>query len=156
MFSQPGGLWASVLTQLDGAEILSGKLRVALAPAGDGSDYKLLAWVEKGYSLAGAEPSEGPVFQAWIASGRSRAEYEKRKMSREPLLAFEEETLRKAHVSLDSCRSFFSIARSLLGENRFHALISEAKAKALEGRAANNPTGALISRIIRSIQQSTP
>jgi len=146
----------SVLTQLDGAEILSGKLRVALAPAGDGCDYKLLAWVEKGYSLAGEDSSEGPLFQAWIASGRSRAQYEKRKMSREPLLALEEEILRKAGVCLDNCRSFFSIARSLLGENRFHALMSEAKAEALEGRAANNPTGAVISRIIRSIQQSTP
>ena len=146
----------SVLTQLDGAEILSGKLRVALALASDGSDYKLLAWVEKGYSLASAEAPEGPLFQAWIASGRSKAEYEKRKMSREPLLDFEEELLRKANVSLDSCRSFFSIARSLLGENQFHAVISEAKAESLEGRAANNPTGALISRIIRLIQQSTP
>jgi hypothetical protein len=44
----------SVLSQLDGAEILSGKLRVALAPSDDGTDYKLLAWVEKGSSLTGA------------------------------------------------------------------------------------------------------
>jgi hypothetical protein len=146
----------SVLSQLDGAEILSGKLRVALAPAGDGSDYKLLAWVEKGYRLTGAEPSEGPLFQAWIASGRSRDEYEKRKINRQPLADYEEELLRKAGVVLETSHSFFSIGKNLLGENRFHALISEAKAEALEGRGANNPTGALISRIIRAIQQSTP
>jgi hypothetical protein len=33
-----------------------------------------------------------------------------------------------------------SVSKSLLDENRFQALISEAKAEALEGRAANNAT----------------
>jgi hypothetical protein len=146
----------SVLTQLDGAEILTGKLRVALTPTGDNADYKLLAWVEKGCSLAETEPSEGPLFQAWISSGRSGTDYEKRKNNRQPLTNYEEELLGKAGIELESTRSFFSIARSLLGEPRFHSLISEVKAEALEGRAPNNPTGALICRMIRSIEESTP
>jgi hypothetical protein len=145
----------SVLTQLDGAEILTGKLRVTLAPTGDGADYKLLAWIEKGRTLAGLEPSEGPLFQAWIASGRSRDEYEKRKINRQPLSDYEEELLAKAGVELQNSRSFFSIARTLLGEPRFTALIAEAKAETLEGRTAHNPTAALIARTIRSVGQSS-
>ena len=144
----------SVLSQLDGAEILTGRLRVALAPTDDGADYKLLAWVEKGCGLVGAEPSEGPLLQAWIASGRSRDDYEKRKRNRQELTGYEEELLSKAGIALESCRSFFSIARSLLGQSLFHALISEAKAEALEGRAAHNPTGVLISRIMRCVENA--
>ena len=147
----------SALSQLDGAEILRGKLRVALAPAGDGSDYKLLSWVEKGYRLTGAEPPEGPLFQAWIASGRSRDEYEKHKINRQPLADYEEELLRKAGVILDTSHSFFSIGKNLLlGENRFDALISEAKAEALERPCGQQSPDALIIGIIRAIQPSAP
>jgi hypothetical protein len=140
----------TVLSQLDGVPILSGRLRVALAATGDGSDYKLQSWTEKSHEL-GDSDTDGPLLQAWLDKGRSREEYEHHKMRRAPLLEFEQELLRKARVELENTRSFFSIAKGLIGENRFHALLSEAKVEALEGRSADNPTGALISRIIRAV-----
>jgi len=144
----------SVINQLDNAEILTGYLRVKLKETSDRSDWKLLAWVEEKSKSLNLENSESAIVEAWIKSGRSEIELTKKLFKLPELDDYELELLEKAEIQYNSCKRFLQQSKVLLGENKFHLLLSEAKAENMEGRQAKNPTGAFIWRLLNQIEQT--
>jgi hypothetical protein len=145
----------SVLAQLDGRELINGVLRVDLAETKDGTDYNLLAWVEKDtLDITPAQPrlAKSKLLSLWLATGRSKVEFDRRMKQRQPLSDYAEELLAKAKVTIDGSRTFFEMTCALLGENRFHAILSEAKGDALEGDPGNHPTKRLIYRLTEAVK----
>lgn len=61
----------SILSQLNGAEVIDGILR---AETRDGSDYKLIFWIEQGNPPPGpaTPPKKSKLLEAWLKGGRSR------------------------------------------------------------------------------------
>ena len=144
----------SVINQLDHAEILTGCLRVKLKETRDRSDWKLLAWVEEKSKTISLANSESAIVDAWLKSGRSEVDITKKLFKLSALDEYELELLEKAEIQHDSCKRFLQQAKTLLGENKFHILLSEAKAEKMEGRQAKNPTGAFIWRVLNQIEQT--
>ena len=143
----------SILSQLNGAEIIDGTLRAELAETRDGSDYKLVFWVEKGNTLEPiAPPKKSKMLEAWLKGGRSRTSFQERLKSTGPLQYHHLELLERAGAELDKTEKFFQMAYALLGP-RFERILSEAKGDALEGDRGTNPTGRLIYRILHEFEQ---
>ena len=143
----------SVINQLDNAEILTGYLRVKLKETSDRSDWKLLAWVEEKSKSLNLENSESAIVDAWLKSGRSEVDLTKKLFKLPKLDDYELELLEKAEIQYNSCKRFLQQSKALLGENKFHLLLSEIKAENIEGRQAKNPTGAFIWRLLNQIEE---
>ena len=143
----------SILSQLNGSEILDGILRAELADTRDGSDFKLIFWVEKdNASEPIAPPKKSKLLEAWMKGGRSRASFQERLKKLKPLEYYHHELLEQAGVELEKTERFFQMAYTLLGP-RFEKILSEAKGDALEGDRGTNPTGRLIYRILHAFEQ---
>jgi hypothetical protein len=143
----------SIMAQLDGKEIMDGVLRVSLAETKDGTDYNLLAWVEKGVNAKPASPpaSKSKLLDTWRNSGRSKQEFDRRLKETQPLSDYHKELLQKSRAEVAGSERFFELAAALLGEGRFAQILSEAKGDALEGSPGHNPTGRLIYRLMDAI-----
>jgi hypothetical protein len=143
----------SIIAQLDGKEILNGLLRVSLADTKDGCDYNLLAWVEKDIAPSPTPPvTKSKLLDAWLASGRSKKDFDSRLKHLPPLSDYACELLARAGVTIDGNERFFEMAAALIG-NRFEPILSEAKGNALEGDPGYTPTGRIIYRLIESVRQ---
>jgi hypothetical protein len=142
----------SIIKQLDGIETLTGIFRVRLAETVDGSDWKLLAWVEKNPVRAKANPEKSKLLDAYLKSGRPRELFDRALEIIPSLSDYEAELLEKGGIEVPKCRRFLEMAKALLKEVRFDGLLSEAKADELEGRKAiKSPTHRLIHRIMEAI-----
>lgn len=144
----------SVVTQLDGAEMLTGTFRVDLAETRDKSDYNLLAWVEphKADSTR-AEPQSRLVDAFLKGQGQTRGEAKKRLSKQTGLDEYHVSLLERAKVKVEGNERFFEMAKALLGKTRFEGLLGEAKNDALEGTApTKTPTHRLIHRIMRALE----
>lgn len=147
----------SILSQLNGAEIIDGILRVELAETRDRSDYKLIFWVENDTAPEPitaqpiASPKKSVMLEAWLKSGRSRASFRERLKNAGPLPYHHLELLERAGVQLEKTRKFFQMAYALLGP-RFERVLSEAKGDAMEGDRGRNPTGRLIYRMLHEFE----
>ena len=143
----------SILSQLDGAEVIDGILRADLATTRDGSDFKLIFWVEKhNASTPTAPPKKSKMLEAWLKGGRSQASFQERLSKTGVLQHHHLELLEQAGVKLRETERFFRMAYALLGP-RFERILSEAKGDALEGDTGTNPTGRLIYRILYEFEQ---
>ena len=143
----------SILSQLDGAEIIDGILRVEMVETRDGADAKLVFWVEKhDASESLAPPKKSRMLEAWTKGGRSRRSFQERLKKAAPLASYHRELLERAGVKLAATETFFEMAQALLGP-RFDRILSEAKGDALEGNRGNNPTGRLIYRVLSEFEQ---
>lgn len=141
----------SILKQLDGAETLTGRFRVKLAPTADGKDWKLLAWEECSDKTKQAK-KDSKLLMAWEKSGRSRDAFERAMAVIIPLSAYEHDLLEAANVVIEKNRPFFERAKALVGAVRFVELVGAAKGDELEGRkATKNPTARLIYRLMEEI-----
>lgn len=143
----------SIISQLDGAETLTGRLRIELKETKDKSDWKLIAWEEREVKTINWDETESKLIAAWTKSGRSKDEFNKKLLSLAEIDSYEIELLEKAEIEHTRCFKFLRQAKTLLGENRFGLLLSESKNEALEGRQAKNPTGAFIWRLLAQIEQ---
>lgn len=143
----------SILSQLHGAEIIDGVLRVKLAETTDGSDFKLNFWVEKENISKMPNPStRSKMLAAWIEGGRSKTSFQERLRQARPLEFRHREVLELMHVNLEKTEKFFEHAQALLGP-RFDRILSEAKGDALEGDIGKNPTGRIIHRILNELKK---
>ena len=142
----------SVMSQLDQAQILTGCLRVKLKETRDRSDWKLLAWVEEKSASISLSNSESALVEAWRKSGRPETDLTKKLSLLSQLNDYELDMLERADIQHDSCKKFLQQAKTLLGESKFHLLLSEAKAEKIEERQAKNPTGAFIWRLLNQIE----
>ncbi|HYG35990.1 MAG TPA: hypothetical protein VEC99_14465, partial [Clostridia bacterium] len=143
-----------ILGQLDGLETLAGIFRVRLEETADGSDWKLLAWVEK-KQRAEMTPEQSKLLTAYISSGRPREYFDEALKKIQPLSDYETELLELGEIEFPRNRRFFEMVRALIGGPRFTGLLAEAKCEALEGkRATKNPTARLIHRLMQAV--STP
>ena len=145
----------SILSQLDGLETLSGRFHVRLEETADGLDWKLLAWIEQESPKIppGPPKEDGPLLLAFLASGRSRAEWESARALVTPLSGYERDMLATADIDLDKSERFMEMARAIIGETRFVMLLAEAKGDRLEGRkATKTPTARLINRLMEAVK----
>ncbi len=139
-----------ILKQLDGVETLSGRFRVALVETQDGTDWKLLAWIEKTPKRTGQGNSK--LIKAYLDSGRSREHLDIALANISPLSDYERELLASANVEVARNQRFFELAKAILGTARFTGLLAEAKGDVLEERkATKNPTARLIFRIMETV-----
>ena len=137
---------------MDGLETLTGTFRVKLAETTDGTDWKLVTWVEQGRRKLPADIKDSKLVAAYIKSGRPRELLHQALANIKPLTDYEIELMTLAGVEITHNRRFFEIARAILGESRFDGLLAEAKADELEGRKARkNPTARLIHRIMEAV-----
>lgn len=142
----------SVMQQLDGLKTLTGVFRVRLVETADGTDWKLLTWVEQGKRKLAAGKSDSKLINAYLNSGRPPELLHQALANMRSLSDYEIELLTIAKVEIAKNRSCFELAQALLGEARFHGLLGEAKADELEGRKAKkNPTARLIHRISEAV-----
>ena len=124
----------SILQQLDGAETLAGKFRVKIELNKEGSDFNLLAWLEKPNSKT-PKLADSRLIQAFIkgGGGRPRAKAQKLIRERTALDYYELELLERGGIKVEGNEVFFEMSKALLGIPRFRTLLSEAKADSLEG-----------------------
>lgn len=142
----------SVLKQLDELETLSGIFRVKLAETADGSDWKLLAWVEKPTHAIRPPQKDSKLLKAFLKSGRTRDDWARMLTRIEPLSGYETDLLAAAKVDFEQNQRFLEAARAILGESQFIGLLSEAKGDLLEGRKATKSDAArLVHRIMEAI-----
>ena len=143
----------SILSQLNGAEIIDGILRVEMVETRNGSDSKLIFWVEKNNDSKPVIPPKKPkMLEAWIKGGHSQTSFQERLKKAKSLEYHHRELLDRAGVKLEKTEKFFEMAHALLGP-RFEKILSEAKGNTLEGDPGNNPTGRLIYRILYEFEQ---
>jgi head-tail adaptor len=143
----------SIIEQLDGRETLTGILRVRLSETADGTDGKLQAWVERKQTEAAVRP-DGKMIRAFLASGRTTAELDRRLAIPQRLDTYELDLLHRGEIAWVGNERFFTLAKALLGTDRFQTFLAEAKGDALEGRKpTKNPTSRLIYRIMQALQQ---
>lgn len=143
----------SIIQQLDGVETLTGIFRVKLAETVDGTDWKLLAWVEKVVRKGKANKENSKLLDAYLKSGRPRELFD-RAMEKIPALSvYELELIEKGGIDLPKCRRFLEMAKALLKESRLDELLAEAKNDEQEGRKAiKTSTHRLIHRIMEAIE----
>lgn len=145
----------SIMSQLDGRETLSGVFRLNLAETTDGNDWKIQAWVERAHQQSRA-PKKLPnskMVQAFLRSGRTREELERRLDKSAPLTDYERQLLEVGKIQVDGNTRFFEMAKALLGPTRFEALLAEAKGYALEGvKATKSPTARLIFHLMEAVE----
>jgi hypothetical protein len=140
----------SILSQLDGVETLSGKFRVDLVETQDGSDWKLLTWIEK--LPKRTVHGDSKLIKAYLDSGRSREHLDQALANITPLSDYEKELLETGKVEVTRNHRFFELAKAILGSARFTGLLAEAKGDILEDRkATKNPTARLIFRIMETV-----
>lgn len=157
IFSQHESEGRSIMQQLDGLQTLTGTFRVKLAETADGTDWKLLTWVEKRESRLPTDEGDSKVIAAYLKSGRPRELLHQALSNIEPLNDYEVGLLVEAKVEFYKNRRFFEIARALLRQARFESLLAEAKGDELEGRkAVKNQTARLIHRIMEAIGTPIP
>jgi hypothetical protein len=142
----------SIFSQLNGAALVNSALRIDFADTKDGTDYNLLAWVEPPFALRAPAPKQSKVLSIWLESGKTKEEFDKRVKKAQLVSGYAEDLLEQAKVTVDGNHRFFEIACALLGEDRFNAVLAEAKRDTLEGDPGQNPTGRLIYRLTEALK----
>jgi len=144
----------SIIAQLDGKETLSGVFRVNLVETADKTDWKLQAWVER--TGQGKQPRKLPdskMVQAFLRSGRTREDLERRLNRIAPLSTYDRDLLKLGKIEVEGNTRFFEMAKALLGETRFEGLLAEAKGYAVEGvKATKSPTARLIFHLMEAAE----
>ena len=85
--------------------------------------------------------------------GRTKVQVQKLINGRSRLSEYDFELLKRANIVVEGNEVFFEMAKALLSEPRFHGLLSEAKAAALEGqRATKSPNARLGFRIMEVLK----
>jgi len=146
-----------ILGQLDGAETMAGTLRVKLIETKDGSDYKMLAWVKPTGKPTVALPpkTSSSLLQAWLDTGRSKQQFDRRMRHQQPLSDYALYLLNAAELDYKDSERFLCMAAALLGENLFCMELAQMKADNLQHdgqRRATNPMGRLIWRLLEAIK----
>jgi hypothetical protein len=103
----------------------------------------------------------GEMKKAFLESGYTQAQMEKRLRGRKPLSSYQRGLLTNAKVDLDGSVFAFEIALVLLGECEFNTLISGVKHavkenRLIDGKPIENPTGYAIDACLRRIRESGP
>lgn len=147
----------SIISQLDGAETLTGIFRVRLAPTADGTDWKLQTWVERHVWKLKRDPKNSKLMTAFLAAGHTQDELDRRLDNLESLNDYELDLLEAAEIDVEKDRRFLELAKALVGRVRFIGIVGECKSDTLEGRkATKSPTARLIWRVTEAISSSAP
>jgi hypothetical protein len=146
------------IEQMDGAETMNGRVRLRLKENSDGDDWMLQAWIERPLQRGLNYKPEGMLFSYWLASGKSKEEFEERlKRGLGPLGQNEIEVLeacRYAH-NRPGNHAFLRQSKALLGEARFNMAIHEAKVSIAEYGMAGAPCepGRIVGTSIKDAYQ---
>jgi len=145
----------SILQQLDGRETLTGRFRVKLEETKDGKDFKLQTWVEKDAHSNSLIKADSKIIKAYMGSGRD-PEYLKQALSNvTPLDEHQIYLLTAGNIEIEKNRKCLEWMKAILKDEKFNAMLSEAKGEELEGRKARKtPTARLIYRLMEAV--STP
>ena len=150
----------SLIDELDGKETNTGTLRASYREGKKG-ELILQFWVEPRRPPPEALEKMGEMKKAFLESGYTQAQMEKRLRGRKPLSSYQRGLLTNAKVDLDGSVFAFEIALVLLGECEFNTLISGVKhavkeKRLIDGRPIENPTGYAIDACLRRIRESGP
>jgi hypothetical protein len=152
IFTQRSKTGTSVIQQIDGIETRTGIFRVRMVETKDGSDLKLLAWMERATDEQKVFSGNSKLVARWLGSGRTKAELQQRLANVQSLSDYELDLLEKAAIQVGGNERFFRLAKAMLPPAQFIELLAEAKGNKLEGRKARkNPTARLIWRITTAI-----
>jgi len=142
-----------IIDQLNGAETMAGTLRVDLAETNDRTDFKLRVWVDKPtVDLKPPTTPQSSLLNLWLATGRSRREFDQRVRNAAALTDHQVYLIQRARATYRGNERFFEMVAALLGQGPFQMILSEAKGDALEGNPGRNPTGRLIWRLMAAIR----
>ena len=142
----------SVLAQLNNAPIHGDKiLKVKLEETGNGKDYSLCAWVEKGeigteYFTIGVHP-ESKLLAWWQCGGKDIDSFKKRVKQRDNLNPYEKEKLTGAGLNIGKDMAFLEMSKSLLGAEPFAEICGELNMRSQSGTVKN--PGAYLTALIR-------
>ena len=144
----------SILNQLNNAEVADGILRVELEETRDGSDYKLISWVEREEAPQKSMPSSGnsKMLDAWLEGGRPKQSFDDRLRKSKPLSGHYKSLLERTGAELKGSERFFEMAAALLGP-QFEQILSETKGDVLAGDRGDNPTKRLNYRIMEALRR---
>ena len=144
----------SILDQLDGAELIVGKLRVSIAETADGNDYKLQAWLERPRAkVIPIDATNGSaVLALWREHGGTKRTFDERLKHRPPLALHHADLIERAGASVQGNEAFYTMAAALIGQGPFERILHEAKSDHLEGDRAWNPGGRLAYRLKEAIK----
>lgn len=118
----------SVIKQLDGKNLISGKLRVKLHETKDKKDHKLVTWTDR---------NDVPPWANTI------------------LDTYDLEILDQCNIKLDKVEKFLKKAKYVLGIVAFREILAEEKNKVLEGNMANKGSVArLLDTLSRTLDET--
>lgn len=100
--------------------------------------------------------TERKLQAAWLASGRSAAEFERRIARPEALHPHEEYLVERAGIDLP--QSCLGACKALIGEQDFDEILSALKASAIEPSAApvHSPSGVFLHRAGEALSRGNP
>lgn len=140
----------SILSQLNDAKISGGMLKVDIKEASDKSDYVALFWCEKDLSkkTEQGDTKRTVLYDAWIQSGKSKEEFNKRISGYKEIDYYQREQLEKINVDMAKFQIFLENAIALIGRNKFDEVLSCLKADVIEGNGnVKDPSALLTYRI---------
>ena len=146
---------ASILEQLDGIELINGKLRVDITETTNDTDWKLLFWVE---DITNSVPapliSNSKLLDAFITSGRGDKRYFDSLMkSKTDLNYYHTDMLATVGIKIEPIEEFLTMVKAIIGNGFFEAILAEVKSDILEGNIKiENPAKLLNYRLIRAIK----
>ena len=144
----------SVLSQLNGAPVLKGTLRATLRLNQAGTDWMLLAWTETDEKLLDPNESNSQLAQAWRDSGRPEKEFQTLlKAPLRPLTDEDHALCEAARIDLNGTERFLRLCKTILSGPVFRRQLAELKVDVIESRGVQNPTGALIWRLLQAIRE---
>lgn len=142
----------SIFKQLDGAPLLRGRLRVAFADSPDKADFDLCAWVESPSSTATSSPAaagkDQRLLKAWLASGRTRAEYSERIRTSPRLTDDQRQTVACAGLDVSASEKFVDAIGALIGHAALDLILQEFKTDLLAKKLRGDPGRTLVRRLM--------
>jgi len=121
---------SSVISQINGRKVSSGKLYVKLSETKDKKDHKLVAWTEK------------KTIPEWANSTIDN---------------YERDLLETSNIEIPKIERYLKKAKFLLGKDHFDEILAEEKNKVLEGKeATKNSTARLLDTLKREIGEERP
>ena len=150
----------SIIEQLDGLELINGKLRVDIAETVDKSDWKLLFWVEDVKQID-VRPkfifngSDSKLLNAFIAHRGTKQQFDKLMKNKTPLDGYHEGVFEIAGIDYADSEEFLIMTKAIIGEHTFNGIIAELKNDVNEGRSGiKDPAKVLNNRLMKAVNPS--
>jgi len=148
----------SVIEQLDGLELINGRLRVDIAQTADKSDWKLLFWAEDVKQIetlpkVAVKGSQSKLLNFYINHRGTKQQFNQLMKKCTPLDYYQTDMLKMAGIDYKGSESFFEMVKAIIGEGHFNMILAEFKNDVNEGRSGiKEPAKVLNLRLMYAIE----